>query len=293
MRPNTRSVGKPATASRKWLPNRCSTASRRWVTSRVAIPIRAMNNGTSRTVPARIAGSDPVVGRHHPHDQQRRHDSEHQTRQVAREVGIEAVDPAGQQQREVGRPVPARTAGREPHGLPQHRHPQLRLQPGGRAVSQHRAHPHQPAADQHDRGQEQQHGPPVVRAAVGPAGHQIGDHPGLDHHQHDGDDPEEDGRVQGGPGRPRPAEQASLDRPHPSGPSASRRRRGCAPAGPGPTAAGRSRPPTAARAGRTRTARPAARCAAGPAGCRAWFTTRSPSRWSPRVPPSRDHETVR
>ncbi|SPB29841.1 hypothetical protein MAJHIDBO_00131 [Propionibacterium freudenreichii subsp. shermanii] len=49
-RPNTCSVGSPATRSAKWLARRVSTAKRRSTCFWVAMPIRAMNRGMSGTV---------------------------------------------------------------------------------------------------------------------------------------------------------------------------------------------------------------------------------------------------
>ena len=54
-RPNTRSVGRPATTSRKWCDSRASSRHRRRVRSAVVAPTRAMNTGISGSVTMMMA----------------------------------------------------------------------------------------------------------------------------------------------------------------------------------------------------------------------------------------------
>ena len=54
-RPNTFSVGRPATTSRKWPPSRCRLRTWASMRSRVLAPTSAMNSGISGTVTTTIA----------------------------------------------------------------------------------------------------------------------------------------------------------------------------------------------------------------------------------------------
>ena len=62
-RPNTFSVGRPATTSRKWPPSRCRLRTWASIRSRVVAPTSAMNSGISGSVNDDDRGRDPVAAR--------------------------------------------------------------------------------------------------------------------------------------------------------------------------------------------------------------------------------------
>ena len=126
-RPNTFSVGSPATTSRKWPASRSRVRNWRSMRSRVVAPTSAMNSGISGIVNAMIAAeiqspnsTATITTSGHDH-------REEQLRQIQREVAVERVDPARGEDRQLTRALLAGAIGAERRDACQQRGAQLRL----------------------------------------------------------------------------------------------------------------------------------------------------------------------
>ena len=144
-RPKATSTSRPATRSRKWWPSTASARHWRRVDRWVCSPTRIMNSGISGTVSADDQPGERVGDQDPDRDGGRDDRGDEQRGQVAAEVALEPVEPAGGQRGQLAGRRQAGVAGAEPQDVRDQGGPQGAHDVGRRAVRGDLARPRQPA----------------------------------------------------------------------------------------------------------------------------------------------------
>ena len=215
-RPCARSVGRPASRSRTCAPSRCMADQALLGPALREPPDEDHEDRHQRQHDDEDRGGDPVEPEHHEQDARRHGRREHQLRQVAHEVRLERVEPAGGE-RDHGRALaggqPART---QRHGVRHDLLAQLGDRPGGRAVREALLHRGDQRPDRDDgREPADRRAQDVQRGAVRDGGAQrVREQQRLrdDERRRDHAERRREGDVPAGGSRV--PQQARVERPH-------------------------------------------------------------------------------